>query len=108
MRISDWSSDVCSSDLFVPAFRSLLVVFGAQSSQGGHIDMSHFSTRLEASQVGLPNLDAAELIKQGPVQEITGLSAVQVDGQIIDGKRIAFIRIERQGDRKSTRLNSSH
>src|SRR3546814_6641841 len=39
MRISDWSSDVCSSDLFIPAVPSALQ--GALTSSTGRYPMKH-------------------------------------------------------------------
>src|SRR3546814_19718911 len=41
MRISDWSSDVCSSDLFLLADEAPEVEAGAAYQQTGHVEAGH-------------------------------------------------------------------
>src|SRR3546814_1387798 len=104
MRISDWSSDVCSSDLPDIAAdmckRSLdadAAVAGAAA--GETIATQQFTAQFE-KQIGgrdpaqlhavIEELVAEErLTDQRPVDEVIGMGVVRVD-------------------RKSTRLNSSH
>src|SRR3546814_1170197 len=100
MRISDWSSDVCSSDLrkpqrmaqpvFVVAFRVFLEGMGATAFEtvcrrfgGGQSDFDHVGQ--------FQSLDARGV-------EYLGLVLERNVGDTL-GERL---------DRKSTRLNSSH
>src|SRR3546814_13151257 len=67
MRISDWSSDVCSSDLLVYyAFRSAPSVSAATSmiprSQAGRIDVLELEAEL-ADVVAETGFDVARLVK---------------------------------------------
>src|SRR3546814_2250752 len=109
MRISDWSSDVCSSDLFILARAGLL--------DGYQICVSWFhigefkdefpSLRAESSRMFV--IDRDRLTCAG------GTSVVHMASHLIEkhcGRAQALkslrIMIEHQSDRKSTRLNSSH
>src|SRR3546814_3576989 len=47
MRISDWSSDVCSSDLFFPVAPD-----ADRRSDAGHADLARKAVRLDAAQFG--------------------------------------------------------
>src|SRR3546814_8866454 len=100
MRISDWSSDVCSSDLFgqfgehTGAVRSLL----RRSRAADH-----------------PALDAME--DGGDPEEVEGgVEAVVGNGSPAGSRAIGRnviglgrnVKCGEIGDRKSTRLNSSH
>src|SRR3546814_4287724 len=144
MRISDWSSDVCSSDLFasVSTPRSMrsrasdanLTSFAAIAAtpfyvlpecsrdEGGRsgrllerhdvVDHAKDIALLHDEQILAIDLDlgARPFAEQDP---ITGLHrqfderAVVVAGARPDGDNLAFLRFF-LGDRKSTRLNSSH
>src|SRR3546814_10885951 len=75
MRISDWSSDVCSSDL-------MLALGGVRHLTGGSKKEGNVTCQM---MLDLCNKQAVELA-------IDGGAAIQVQA----------------GDRKSTRLNSSH
>src|SRR3546814_1129071 len=98
MRISDWSSDVCSSDLVHPAgdrqdrylrANPLGVVVRAEGR------------RAEARVVGQAVVGEAELgdeVRHVEVAEMLGNRGTQ--------QRAVGILVDR--DRKSTRLNSSH
>src|SRR3546814_9933448 len=98
MRISDWSSDVCSSDLLVAFIRTL-----EASASDDVIDLfDAVSTKMfsnarinakEARMRSLRDLDAASL-------RLRDVGAVLLDDSIGD--------TEVRADRKSTRLNSSH
>src|SRR3546814_9017525 len=93
LRISDWSSDVCSSDLLVAGG-------GAQ----------------EIAQ--RPALAAAVEVRKQPVERVLGQPLVvgAHEGRpVVAGVQLRRIEIDLEldlrldeGDRKSTRLNSSH
>src|SRR3546814_9515040 len=89
MRISDWSSDVCSSDLFPDAERpdrtaAARPVLGRAVPAGAGDGVPPDLARLSPAGV-LPALERA-----------------------LRGLRRAVARGNRVGDRMSTRLNSSH
>src|SRR3546814_3749088 len=123
MRISDWSSDVCSSDLPALELHEFLLscIFG--------IDRNHFAA-YPLRQVGHGTvlvgiaIEVFELhwakncLHVGGCQGVTNriavkfFSTLQCVGQYIDGG-IAFNFVLTRGvaiglDRKSTSLNSSH
>src|SRR3546814_8137419 len=99
MRISDWSSDVCSSDLQI-----IFVTGRGKSALEDHFDISYEleSTMKERGK----SLEAIESIRQKPgspvyvrQQEPLGLGhAVWCAREIVGDEPL---------DRKSTRLNSS-
>src|SRR3546814_1763190 len=97
MRISDWSSDVCSSDL-----RDL--------SQRGGIEMADAAlverAQHQRMRIALHRIEhsAGKLADEAP-----GSAREHVGAQAVDG----VARLQSTGnrghvDRKSTRLNSSH
>src|SRR3546814_2413648 len=93
LRISDWSSDVCSSDLIVTPSWDIITA----GNWGGRWDMSVGSMT--------PTKKRAEVLDFPAVYYYTPAAfAVHKDSEIdsladLNGKVI---------DRKSTRLNSSH
>src|SRR3546814_3769675 len=95
MRISDWSSDVCSSDLLLAKLaqghRALVRLPPADDQQIGHFGQAvfaHLVVDLLVAEVGFrPDSRGAQLFRH--------LACIAV-------------RIGHDGDRKSTRLNSSH
>src|SRR3546814_5046174 len=114
MRISDWSSDVCSSDLFDVELleTSALARVGADMNMVG-IDLRRAALSESASVVAetLPRVKA--------VMADVGDSIADLDSAVTDPRvraeldrfsaareqlRLAYTDI----DRKSTRLNSSH
>src|SRR3546814_7005579 len=111
MRISDWSSDVCSSDLRnarfggFGLFRSVLEY--TLRSKGPLTHSAHEVGGFVKTRPGLDRPDAQigmGLYSIGPDEK----GAIAIDpypGMTILGY---FTRPESQGDRKSTRLNSSH
>src|SRR3546814_5494373 len=111
MRISDWSSDVCSSDLLLQdietsatiAFKDegeAIFVIG-QSTDGAlghHLGQSLWLRELHGREDGPPpSVDLAKEKANGDL----------VRRLIAEGKVTAVHDIS-DGDRKSTRLNSSH
>src|SRR3546814_4589522 len=97
MRISDWSSDVCSSDLSssarpcCPVPRSVLVL------QPNSEQLEVMVDQLEAEIERDPLLQILEFL----VVELDHLAALDVD-------HVVVVVLRPRLDRKSTRLNSSH
>src|SRR3546814_2418804 len=104
MRISDWSSDVCSSDLWqhactraevLAAIRQGMQIVDARSQGRYRGDEPEPRPGLRSGHIpGSRNLPYTKLLDS-------------VDGTLLDVSRLkeAF---GLAGDRKSTRLNSSH
>src|SRR3546814_10477285 len=94
MRISDWSSDVCSSDLAGPL-----------KSRG---------RKHRAAEGGVIDVDVAIGLRARRPRRLVGVvvDAVQVNALRTDERhRLLELRARAHGeqeDRKSTRLNSSH
>src|SRR3546814_971761 len=101
MRISDWSSDVCSSDLAI-----------ADYFQNREKAMSAESGSYRPLPPELLYLDKdrwSAVIEEQPVHLATGFHEPESDRVIdcgVDAPR--DFTPERTADRKSTRLNSSH
>src|SRR3546814_3807558 len=102
MRISDWSSDVCSSDLLKHRAAGFLI--GAANGVDG-IAMRHAiggePDRIEHHLI-LPDhaADARDLGNAGQAFQFIAQKPV------LQGAKLRKIMLS--GDRKSTRLNSSH
>src|SRR3546814_9527656 len=113
MRISDWSSDVCSSDLFLdePSFaarirqwlktlrkKNVSVIFATQSLADIK-DSSIAPAIIEscASRIFLPNPQATE-------PQIRTI----YEGFGLNSRQIEIVATAEPKDRKSPRLNSSH
>src|SRR3546814_5281114 len=100
MRISDWSSDVCSSDLIEDS-----------------VDLNRWS-----ADVGSINVSAGELQITGPAYDPTDADGAYIGIQgniVVDGGSLVFGRRTlidgglvggsiTSADRKSPRLNSGH
>src|SRR3546814_6170318 len=105
MRISDWSSDVCSSDLVEQ-------VFG-----GTHLE---FARRLDVELFDDAVVDEHRIALAARAEAETRSVHLQPDGlrelavAVGEHRHLAFSlvglapRAHDEGDRKSTRLNSSH
>src|SRR3546814_3179099 len=100
MRISDWSSDVCSSD----AMPIILDLETREIRAGLKCPKPQIACRddgsLETSGSGIARI------------ETNGASAGTIDPLVADAasaRALAAVRLtHHQSDRKSTRLNSSH
>src|SRR3546814_1813329 len=126
MRISDWSSDVCSSDLDGPS--DLLCDRPRQQEAGGdlrveglggghaHLDVAPVG-RVEhavglVGEVGPAAVDDGEDLRTTPAHEVDGAVGVGGGARLADGDHQGVGHVvaqpEAREDRKSTRLNSSH
>src|SRR3546814_8887066 len=94
LRISDWSSDVCSSDLAVVADRDRRepAQLARRQRAVGDGDPQHVGVQLQVHAVG----------QAQRLELVFGQLAVDPAGDLLAELRDAL------GDRKSTRLNSSH
>src|SRR3546814_8276288 len=107
MRISDWSSDVCSSDLH------RFVAAGVDVAADGLVDLD----RLEHADAALESGAAARLAALGTPDDGADVepehrrdAVVGLDGFAAIVAKFAHKALRKDGaeDRKSTRLNSSH
>src|SRR3546814_3130654 len=96
MRISDWSSDVCSSDLTLPADMTVHAALRFFTEEATH--RSYPVVDAEGRLVGLASRSDALRWKAGAFDENTTLTETLSDAS----QTTAY------PDRKSTRLNSSH
>src|SRR3546814_2461108 len=105
MRISDWSSDVCSSDLVAPNYSIAIENVSVRGPGKGRLDGIAMAPGTFADDVTIANSDFAAM---GVVVLGTGEQAPKgwypMERLTIGDSRFAGVAI----DRKSTRLNSSH
>src|SRR3546814_1611720 len=121
MRISDWSSDVCSSDLIVLApvadvdqgvVQRRAIVAGesiavAQRVRGGeHVRRNELVQ--QALEFGIRESDAIQRLKLLAEVVLQGSAVANVRAQRVLEVAELFDQLLLDGDRKSTRLNSSH
>src|SRR3546814_5973868 len=99
MRISDWSSDVCSSDL-----QDQTDCIDTEGDSGGEVAGSAQATELDARAEQSSSMVQAHDPGKMPLRGETRVAAVSGARILPD---IAAPR-NRGRDRKSTRLNSSH
>src|SRR3546814_10300702 len=122
MRISDWSSDVCSSDLVVgdAEVGKQGVVLEHQPDRAGfrrplpplaghHLAVDDDAALLKRLQAG-GDPQRSGLAAAGRPEQADDLAALQAEAQVIDRPQIAegMADVLEGKDRKSTRLNSSH
>src|SRR3546814_2027647 len=102
MRISDWSSDVCSSDLLLLEAVVLLGVLLEQHDEGQHAQALHHLDAPVDDLLGEVVLDRRldATFKQ--------VSAGGARRQAVDHRVVREQAEATNADRKSTRLNSSH
>src|SRR3546814_4473577 len=101
MRISDWSSDVCSSDL-IAATAVIVFMFVTYGRFGLYADLAVTINIFVI--LGVMALLNATLTLPGIAGFVLTIGTA-VDANVLINERI---REERHRDRKSTRLNSSH
>src|SRR3546814_5556526 len=99
MRISDWSSDVCSSDLL--RANACMNRGVANNPALADFSASRFELRLDERNQACGRRRKAE----GPLQHLRKRDEAGITDNKINGLRDM---LPRQKDRKSTRLNSSH
>src|SRR3546814_1755134 len=105
MRISDWSSDVCSSDLEVDSHRRAehnATACGAVRLDRLAVERDHrrpVAVELQLEDAGIGGVDQPE------PKSLAGPDGKGVGHLAVDRHRVADAAGQ---DRKSTRLNSSH
>src|SRR3546814_1537787 len=107
MRISDWSSDVCSSDLGGEALPERFLTVAA-GNHDRHLAVHRAQFRCEriASAVRQADVDECGI---DPVVGKTDLDKrFHRRYRLLDPKAQLFQAFDRIQDRKSTRMNSSH
>src|SRR3546814_4670580 len=97
MRISDWSSDVCSSDLGPDATRAHAGDAALQALVAG--DACDTVVAAIVGAAGLPSTLAAA--RAGKRLLLANKESLVLAGELL-------VATARDADRKSTRLNSSH
>src|SRR3546814_7217653 len=103
MRISDWSSDVCSSDLLhLMHVRKTLVFVDEGRSEA-----------MQTADIPLRKVAAVAVVKNPLVgcyqDDLSELVAASPSiGELVAGLALAALAPFQPEDRKSTRLNSSH
>src|SRR3546814_4217142 len=107
MRISDWSSDVCSSDLRQVLFHQR----EAEALGDAAMDLALHQRRVHraADVVGsghAQHLHRAEVEIDRHLGDLRGKAVGRIGAALAVGVELCRWRVE--GDRKSTRLNSSH
>src|SRR3546814_2784774 len=107
MRISDWSSDVCSSDLFdhherwanVPSHRALAML------RGRNEEILMLEIEVDADDVSTLK-PAEKMIADAFAIPVSGTAA---DAWLLEVAQCTWrVKLSFSLDRKSTRLNSSH
>src|SRR3546814_9224249 len=107
MRISDWSSDVCSSDLLLEVFGAVVVAEEALRIAG---EPGIAALLLEGIGDALDHLGIAQRLAGLFVDEDRQRHAPQALARNAPVRPLLDHRAQAiaPGDRKSTRLNSSH
>src|SRR3546814_7729770 len=121
MRISDWSSDVCSSDLNDAIWAAHGAFFaGALKLEGAQAIRATTGNPLlsptKASDMGAPKgkdgddapVTLASLAAKGARFAVCGMATQGMDAQIAKTSGKPAKTIEDELDRKSTSLNSRH
>src|SRR3546814_10688213 len=102
MRISDWSSDVCSSDLLIEEV-DLVLVMSVNPGFGGQRFIDSQLRKIEAIRRMIDKTGKAiDLEVDGGIDRDTAPRAIAAGANVLVAGTATF------KDRKSTRLNSSH
>src|SRR3546814_4446740 len=107
MRISDWSSDVCSSDLLLetaPGAAEQMIVRHEHVVEGEFGGILRVQTDLLERAATGETFGVLGLEHQDREAARAGLGLGSRD----DGDEVRGLAVADEGDRKSTRLNSSH
>src|SRR3546814_1982464 len=103
MRISDWSSDVCSSDL---TGYGLKTAFGTSAGTQDFDSVEHSDVVMV---IGANPTDGHPVFASRLKKRLRqGAKLIVVDPRRIDLVRTPHVEAAHHLDRKSTRLNSSH
>src|SRR3546814_6837139 len=106
MRISDWSSDVCSSDLVLCDLRRLVIADLGRERGDEHQRAVH--QFVDAGKIGLDPDDAMfGEARHADAQQLDRAQYVRPDQRLEDIEFEMALQAAHR-DRKSTRLNSSH
>src|SRR3546814_6157995 len=99
MRISDWSSDVCSSDLLLIPTEEIFGRYSAYDLINERTGEIYIEAGDEVSSENLEKLDKAG---------IDHLQLLDIDHVTTGPWMRNTLKADKAEDRKSTRLNSSH
>src|SRR3546814_10486907 len=106
MRISDWSSDVCSSDL--PDMEVLLTGQVETDASGEQVVALRFLNRTDRQEIlALPDRIAATVRQENRERTLLLARATATEPHLALASH-GFGQAPYRLDRKSTRLNSSH
>src|SRR3546814_9789139 len=111
MRISDWSSDVCSSDLiYAPIAQRLGIYFIRTELEDlafANLYPNRYSVMVKSVKAQLG--DTRKLIREVEQTLATALREEGIGASVVGrAKNIYGVYQKMRRDRKSTRLNSSH
>src|SRR3546814_1092568 len=116
MRISDWSSDVCSSDLLNFVCRDVALTVGTSQSaftsrydegETIRVPVAHHDGNYFADDETLDRLEGEGRIAFRYAEDVNG-SRRSIAGVLNDSGNVLGMMPHPERDRKSTRLNSSH
>src|SRR3546814_4050794 len=108
MRISDWSSDVCSSDLLTFRVDHESTAVSQANFFDQHVEVAGDDVGRVANHGVLDFANGWRGVVPGSVSKVSvGGNAVDFDTQLLEFS-VVVGQVFQLGDRKSTRLNSSH
>src|SRR3546814_7083635 len=108
MRISDWSSDVCSSDLE----RVLVTTLTKRMSEDLTDYLTESGLKVRYLHSDIDTVERVEIIRDlrlGVFDVLVGINLLREGLDIPEVSLVAILDADKEGlDRKSTRMNSSH
>src|SRR3546814_3413348 len=110
MRISDWSSDVCSSDLNANVGAGYVERYGEQylvRVPGQATGIDDLKSIIVTNRGGVP-IRIADVADVGMGEELRTGAATENGQEVVLGTVFMLAGENSRIDRKSTRLNSSH